>query len=260
MKASVIHRFKKPLATFQDSFSNAQKKRSEKNVHALRVSIKRIHALLRFAAFISPNTVNAKKTYKKWKGLFTEAGKLRTLHIHIALLAESKMNGSITAEIKNLERKAREQRGKVKKELQSFNSSKRLRQLKEIVRQVFAHEEQLQAKTLAFAVMKFKQARECAHEKDFHGARKALKHAHYVLELFPSDKYASALLAAIDPIEKKAGRWQDIRSFLQLLDGEKQKKKIRFPNKRFLQELKTLETGIQADIKKAESKFTAGNF
>lgn len=262
MKASVITRFVKTVSVFQESFKSARERSNKKNVHALRISIKRIHALLRFAEIISPEAVNAKKAYKKLKPVFKKAGELRTLHIYIALLSETKeKTDSIVREIRKLKKKTCKQREILQQELRDFNIKKQATELRAVLQHSFvADKKKLLKETLAFAATKFRRAHQLANENDFHGARKELKQAHYILELFPSGKKSSAQLAAIDPIEKKAGRWHDIHSLLRLLDKERQKKTIRFPEKSLQQELKTLEEQIPADFKKAKSIFTGKNY
>lgn len=250
-----LHRhLKQHLSAFEKNFEKAQEKSSKRNIHALRVSIKRLHALLHFAEFISPETVHAKKTYKKIKPLFTEAGKLRTLHTHLALLKEiKKQNDRVGSEIKKRKEKMYRQAADLEKELYRFPFKKKKAQLKTVFRHIRSlDEKQLLKRAFAFIALKFRSALKFADKKDFHGARKELKQAHYVLELFPFHKSASALLVLIDPLEKKAGRWHDIRDILRCTD----KTLRQVLEKHFMQELKSLAAQMTTDFRKAESEFS----
>ncbi len=252
MNAPLKRQFKKPLSDFGRCFKLAYRKSHKKNIHALRVAIKRIHALLRFSEFIAPETVSVKKSYRKLKKLFAKAGKLRTLQMYAVLLKEFKED----KEPEKLKLKMHEQRVQLKKEMRQFNTKKWMKKTGEILEQALASvkSNELCKKIFVFAAGKINHAIGLAKENEFHAARKELKYAHYVLETIQQEEKASALLRTIDPIEKETGRLQDLATVTQLLDKASQKQKLRSLKYSFRKEMKTLETQIQRDFKQLKPK------
>jgi len=252
MNAPLKRQFNKRISDFEKNFKLVSKKIDKKNIHALRVAIKRIHALLHFSEFIAPKTVHAKKSYRKLKHLSSEAGKLRTLQMYASLLEEFKEG----KESDKLKMKIHEQRIQFKKEMRQFNTKKWMKKTGNILEQALAiaKSNEMLKKILVFATGKINHAIGLAKEHEFHAARKALKHAHYVMETIQRERKASAMLRMIDPIEKKTGRWQDLVTAKQLLDKANRKQKLHSLKSRFQKEMKSLDTQIWQDFKKLKKK------
>src|SRR5688572_1294317 len=73
--------------TFKKNLEQLSQKSNKKNIHALRVTIKRLHALLLLSEYLDP-AVNAKKLFRKFKNLFSKVGVLHTLYVHAGVFTE----------------------------------------------------------------------------------------------------------------------------------------------------------------------------
>ncbi len=238
--------------SFQKHVEKVNKRTSERSIHGLRVTIKRMRAFFFLMEFLDPKRVNSNKNYEKLKNLFREAGKIHDGQVQVALLKEfNDTRGA--SEVSTLS--SREHNNKLKTELRRVKSKKLIQKMKKSLEPVFARHDNnsLGESIFKFVNLNVRKSIRNAEEHSLHNARKKLKTAHYVLEIFKKKKpKAAAMLSTLDPIEEKIGRLQDLSNTTKAISkkrkGQKVNRKDSDLQSKVLKEMEQLEVQIQKDF------------
>ena len=218
--------------------------------------------MLLFIEYVSPKKINFKKSYRKFRKLFSAAGEVRNLQVQADLLKKfTRQEDGMSENIRRLRIKIHSQRKHFKKELEKFDHIKSLGKIKAQVQLVSSSlgELSLKKSLFEFAAGNIRKAIMLEGENSFHKARRNLKDARFVLEIIKDDAKARALLKAMDPIEKATGKWRDWSLTSKYLEkSEKRKKPVDFNLKsdriqnEIGKEITTLELLIKSDFKQLE--------
>ncbi len=260
MKTLQTDFFKAITTGFAESLHRASQKPNKKNIHALRVASKKIHALLLFLESTAPEKVNSKKIYRHFNKLFSKAGKYRTTQLHIEELEE--LSGKVAGkELKKLKEKQKKKQKNLQLHIKEFNRKKHLKKIDELIKKPGSNTALNGKATYAFAIHAIKDSIQLSGKQVFHRARKHLKDAHYLLETLPHDAKAKALLYVFAPMEKKIGRWHDLQGSLPLFQKLADKHKdgtsalqIRNKAKRINKEIAKLESELKSDFSQLKNK------
>jgi len=119
---------------YQEFFSRLQKvkdRQGEKNIHKLRLSIKRIKSLLNFIEILNPKQFESKIQFRPFHKIFKEAGRVREIQVNIKLHDAFPDDSLMTGPFRIfLEKKGRKYRSKFKKGLTEFDSGSLRKSLK----------------------------------------------------------------------------------------------------------------------------------
>ena len=223
-------------------------------VHQLRVSIKRIHAILLFTKQLSENrNFDAAAHYKPLRKLFRMAGSIRDVQVQQQLIAEcaSTLNTPFDlymAHLKDLEKNSISQ---FFVDIESGKTPHHLASIHHIIKNTISSFVKEEIKTRAFELLvnqcnalRAKLAAEPDNEQ-LHQMRTMLKQMHYIMAVIrKSDPQAAAFpisLASIASVEVLLGNWHDRIIGLELLsDFRKKMRKAHEPETENYNRLATL--------------------
>lgn len=256
MKTRLERHFSELSSAFRKDFRRLSRNGSKKAIHALRVTIKRLRTFLLLLEHLAPEKIDFKKSYRRMSKLFSEAGRVRNLHVQAALLNKFDAGDAGIDGIKHkLKTKARKRMARFKKVLRKFDERKALLRIKAKLRLVAAafDERTLNRRVRSFAKENIMNSIARAEENSIHDARRKLKEAHYALEIIRHDHAAARMLRAIDRVEKNAGKWQDCMITLHILDKAAKKQNSSFPahiHKELTKEITAIELQIKSQFRR----------
>lgn len=201
------------------SFLEMQRDCRKGTIHALRVALKRLRALLQMLDALDPHFAG-KPAIKKLKPLFEEAGKLRALQI---------MDGILFAQEENLQldhlqsAKIRERASIQQRVFDEFLQSFSFAEIREASLQARSHLLHLGLRALRSGLRSYfsNQLREISRlsreglssKKQLHDLRKNIKKAHYnllvILETNPALSLPAELVQALENAQNLLGKWHD---------------------------------------------------
>ena len=214
MNNSIENRFHKLSHRYLSNCATIQKRVTKKSVHSLRVSAKRIKALLLFTESASDNNLEVRSEFKKLKKIFKKAGVVRNRHIQIELLKQYQQKKIL----KILQKEDKTE----KKELRKAISDSRPDQILPSIGEQIKRADRLDQKelfqhALPFTELLLEDALRKANTKEYHKARIRLKTMHHVLEIFQRQQKAKDIINMIEPLETELGDWHDRLILLELL-------------------------------------------
>lgn len=92
--------YKKETNSFIGHLNKAKTVSNEKNIHQLRVDIKKIRAVFHLLQLLFPKEFNGKKHYRLIKQIFESAGEVREVQVNVICLAGYKLSPSILKKYK----------------------------------------------------------------------------------------------------------------------------------------------------------------
>ncbi len=187
-------------------------------LHQIRVSIKRIRALLLFAEWLTTGKVKARKIYQPLKMLFKSAGFQRDEEVHLRLIADYEKKSRIKAvKYKEFYKKhLSEKKQDLNLQLNDFSEHVVLPDIKRVLEKTIVQfsEKKLNKKIFTFSIRHLKKATRLMDEgkRGYHTARIQMKRAFYLLEVIQQENKYSAkiILEQIKPLEDTLGKWHDL--------------------------------------------------
>lgn len=237
----MLHRhFKKLVDAFEHHATAVRKKATRKNVHDLRVTIKRIRAFLLLVQHLDNRCVMKLKHAQKLIKIFRKAGRIRDAQMESMILKKWKQKPhrqpATQCRVKRLQQA-----------LRVFSKLKAWRKFQQACMPVFTQwrKPELTGAIFDFSVHQIEKALRLVERGSVHSARKKLKTAHYVLEIL-SEKNAQAarLITLVKPLEDQTGHFLD-----QLHVVHSLKKKPALSYEHLIQQMEDDIARRQADIR-----------
>lgn len=208
--------FEQQLNTIQIILKKRHRKISKKDIHKLRVAVKKIKSLSALVLYCEPD-FRIKKFMKQFKKVFTAAGKLRELQLEISRLKEMQLLSSLNDYSHHLKRRLK----KKKHLFFSLANAQLRRKLKKKSKMILPYFDSV-SKTLLNRFLEEKKneimgimASTNLKEKEAHRLRKILKELYYTLLIFDAkDKR----FENIDRFQDLLGQWHNdvvLKDYLQ---------------------------------------------
>ncbi|MBS3806752.1 MAG: CHAD domain-containing protein [Bacteroidales bacterium] len=265
MAKSVEKLFEKYLSKFEKELFRAVNTEDEEAIHDLRVSIKKIRALLLFLEEAGFANIKSEYPYlTKLKKLFKKAGKLREIHIHKKLYHHyrEKTGRDFPQLLEHLERMEEDNRQAYHETMPGIKLRKFYQQADDLQHAI----KKISRSTLNKRLFTFIQTRvetcygfmfEPHYEQHLHQIRKYLKHIRFIIgqkvgdmhELFQEE----LTFEDTKKVEDILGEWHDRDEFRKLLEEYSQitEKNGDGTTKKLLGEyLNQVKQDIQTDITK----------
>ena len=214
--------FKDRIHTIGKILEKDGHKFGEKDIHKLRVEIKRLRALFSLAEF-TLSGFNGKDSLAVLKDIFKIAGELREAQLETACLKRLEISTSMPHYMKSLEKGMDRARSHFKKAA----DSKLMQAIDLLIIKVEPKLESIErAEVDAFLQDRSTAVTRLMQEEDLgnaalHEYRKQLKEFHYMSELGHDSPYSSE---TIYKLQECLGNWHDcdvlIRKFRKILDGD----------------------------------------
>ncbi len=251
--------FTKQLNTIEIILKKRSRKISQKDIHELRIAVKKIKSLSALVLFCEPG-FRIRKFMKPFKKIFTVAGKLRELQLEKSRLKKMQLLGSLKDYSHHLK-----SRLKKKKHLFfSLANAKFIRKLQKRSKMILSGFDSV-SKTLINRFLEEKRneisglvATANLKENDAHRLRKILKELYYTLIIFDAK---DTRFKNIDGFQQLLGQWHNdvvLKNYLQkaLDDKDEAKKelkiisevrdKISFESNFLFQQIKAATHGIDS--------------
>jgi len=202
-----------------NAISNLPDEVSRKRVHSLRVAIRRIEALIRFA---HPSVKKKEaKAMREMKALRRQAGKIRDIDVHLRLLGAF-ANGSTAADRRMLtdilKRKRARQAHRLESEVAKLADTRFLQRIRKVAKSSIPPSDAASAATAGPLDLATTELAELGSEvarrfelkpSMLHQARIRLKKIRYLAELDESSEPQQALLADLKTAQDALGEWHD---------------------------------------------------
>jgi len=204
--------FQKQANNLFGYFENPQKSFSEKDFHLIRVSIKRIKALLDLLNKAEPK-VQRKKYFNPFEKIFEQAAKIRDPQVKLNLLAHYR-NSSV-------EKFKRELTRQIKLEKLKFSQMMKVSLFKDLQKSTSKIEDYLDhadRKSIAHSLdKKSKDVQKLGSTKKLkpsgvHAFRKELKEIYYLQKMLEKKNHR---YARTDEFQELLGKWHDARVLIQ---------------------------------------------
>ncbi|MBK7408304.1 MAG: CHAD domain-containing protein [Saprospirales bacterium] len=219
LKTELIRYFEQLEADAHFAFMEVQQDTRKGNIHALRVSLKRLRAFLHMLSEVDPH-FPGKASLKRFKSLFAEAGQLRDLQIENSLLYSKEETLELTHKTSDqlLSRIEEQQRA-----FRAFEQAFSIAGLRETCLQARSHLEHMHLSTLRKGLRGYFRnmldeltilAREgMSSKKRLHELRKSAKEALYNLiaidQATPHVMLSMDLMQPLEMLQHQLGKWHD---------------------------------------------------
>lgn len=257
--------FRKQLDAIEIILKKRHEKISKKDIHQLRIAVKKIKALSALVLFCEPD-FRMRKFMKPFKKIFAAAGKLRELQLEKSRLKKMQLLGSLKDYSHHLKRRLK----KKKHGFFSLANAKIIRKLQKRSKMILSGFESV-SKTLInrFVDEKSNEISRLAatanlKENDAHRLRKTLKELYYTLLIFDTK---DTLFKNIDRFQQLLGQWHNdvvLKDYLQkALDNKNEaenelkiigeaRDKISFESKSLFEKIKVATHRIDSSLLKHE--------
>jgi CHAD domain-containing protein len=227
---------------------------SEKTVHELRVSIKRLRALLDFVAQLLPTEAETMEAYfKPFRKIFRGAGKLRDAQVQEILLERLAKEWGLPAplayqkHLKTVQEEAFDNLKQIAKQTDLKKWAGKAKPLIKILHQVSSKELAYQTEKILrsrFTIVR-QLVQNVTEDEPLHEARKIIKAIYYILHLvFKPDSVQQ--YQDLKHLEETIGDWHDIAI---LLDGmHMQLSELTTEESDFLTKMQAEKALLQAQI------------
>lgn len=237
--------FKKREDAILDLLGKPGRKFTVGTFHELRVEIKKLNALFDLIHFCAPG-FKRKKTFKPFKRIFRQAGKVRELQLEEALFDErfDHASGDYRKQLKKLRTKEREA-------FFSMPTKRLTRRMKKKHRVIVTALSRLNRKKVEqYLEEKKEEIKEVLHQtplqaEQIHEARKLLKTFNYNRMILASEKQKALLKK--EPLSPLMGEWHDCQVTINRLQTAIDSGKI---DEEEIRQLETMKAAIAADRKK----------
>jgi CHAD domain-containing protein len=198
---------------------------SEKAIHDLRVSIKRIRALFRLVERFNPKQFDSGENFRRFKQIFRPAGVLRDWQVQDKLLRHyaQSLNLKLNDYFEFLAKAQSKAQKQFQKSLLDFDTDKLTKNTKRLNESLARLADQhIRPKTVDLLNQQFALAQELSlnleEEENLHEIRKITKAAFYKLNLVFKERANSPKpFQALKDLEEMIGDWHDRQVLLQRL-------------------------------------------
>ena len=215
-KSAIRTYFRKQLDTIDIILKKRHRKISKKDIHELRIAVKKIKALSHLVLFCEPG-FRIRKFMKPFKKIFTTAGKLRDVQLEKTRLKKMQLLGSLEDYSHRLKRRLK----KKKHLFFSLANARFMRKLQKRSKMIFAGFDSVSA-TLINRFLEEKRneisglmATANLKENDAHRLRKILKELYYTSLVFDAK---DTRFKNIDGFQQLLGQWHNdvvLKGYLQ---------------------------------------------
>lgn len=216
MKALEIY-FKKQASTIHSLLEQQPKNFTADTFHQLRVEIKRVKAIADLVAFCSKKG-NPKKTFKPFRAIFKQAGKVREIQLQLALLNEQPSFNLIKSCQKKLQKKLNKEHSlffKTARKTSSRKLKKKYRKITALFLQIGKKKQNRYMDAKRREIMKLLR-KDALKKKQIHMFRKLLKVYDYNEKILKYPEQNKGI-AARNRLMELLGHWHDYQvSILQL--------------------------------------------
>lgn len=256
----LAHYGRKQLATYIKALERARDRRTEKRIHALRVSMKQLRTLLRLAEDIDAVTRPPDASLRRFLGLFKAAGTLREAQVSTGLLTrfEKLDPADGTVYLAHLKKK-RGKAGKALKQALADMHTRDARKLGKYFASVSSDRTHTQERRSArlYVDREMRKATVVvstgARGEALHEVRKHLKNAWHTLRLLKDadtlTERQTTLLQRLGSIQECLGDWHDLQVVYDDLAGLAQQDEVAVLKQAISSKLRTQRTRLLRELR-----------
>lgn len=256
MKNLLVSHFRSLSKAIRKNIARVKKRCDKKAVHEFRVLNKRLRAFLMLMRYIEPELHDTGKAYRRLRKLFKRAGEVRDAQVQADVLKEFHFKKEDSGFGLSQKQAISQAKHRFIDKLEGFKEKDALDKIFGKVKKAAAARSHaaILKHIMKFAQQCIAQAVSLSENNDLHKARAKLKTAHYCLDIIHDKPEARSLIATIDPIEQKTGKWRDCvltSENLKLTQVEQGKRPhLLEVDRNISKEIARLETQLQKDFRR----------